>query len=739
MIGQTISHYKILEKLGEGGMGVVYKAQDTKLGRPVALKFFPPDLCSDRQRKDRFIQEARIASSIDHPNVVAIYEIDEVENDNLFIAMAYYRGDTLDRRIKKGPLKLEEAIEIAIQVAQGLSKSHGLGIVHRDIKPSNILITEDGTAKILDFGVATLNASDVEYRSELSVAGTLPYMSPEQIRGESTDFRTDVWSLAVVLYEMVTAQTPFTQEYEHAIRYSIENEKQPHVGDLAKNISSELDSILAKALEKDRENRFQRLEEMIDRLDLLRNHLRTTIGDQKPTIAVMPFADLSPQHDQEYFCDGLTEELINALARISELRVSSRISSFQFKGKAVDIRLIGERLNVKTVVEGSVRKSGDNLRITAQLVDVSNGYQLWSERFDRKFLDIFAIQEEIAQKIVQTLKIKLLPGLGGRLVKRSTDNLAAYNLYLEGRYYWNKRTAEGLRKSIELFQQAVEKDPQYALAYTGIADAYSLMDQYGTLPLRESVQRAEAAAKRALELDDQLAEAHASAAQVEVSYNWNYVEAEKQLRKAILLNPNYATAHHWLAFCLTPVGAHDEALREIIKALELDPLSLILNRDKGIVLYYARQYDQAIAQANKVLEMDPHFALAHRLLAIAYERKGMYAESLKENRIWGDLTKDDLRTQAALGHVYAVSGQKNEALKIVQRLEQEIPSRKDLTSTVGLIYTGLGEIDRAFEWLDKAFENRSGPLGMIKVDPKLDTLRSDQRFAALLKKMGLER
>ncbi len=719
-------------------MGVVYKAQDTKLDRPVALKFFPPDLCTDLERKSRFVKEAKIASSIDHPNVVAIYEIDEAANDNLYIAMAYYRGETLDAKIKKGPLNLSEAVGIALQIARGLAKAHELGIIHQDIKPSNILITSDGVAKILDFGVATLNEPSVDYRTGTSLAGTLPYMSPEQIQGEPTDFRTDIWSLGVVLYEMLSGRLPFSGQYEQAIRYSILNEKYAPIDSLPSHISSDLQFLLDKALQRKPADRFQRADELIPLLQTIKVRNESIVGDRRPAIAVLPFVDLSPQHDQEYFCDGLAEELITALAKVDGLRTTSRISSFQFKGKAVDIRHIGEQLNVKTVVEGSVRKSGDNLRITAQLVDVSNGYQLWSERFDRKLLDVFAIQEETAQKIVQTLKIKLLPGLSGRLVKRSTDNLAAYNLYLEGRYYWNKRTAEGLLKSIELFQHAVEKDPQYALAYTGIADAYSLMDQYGTLPLRESVQRAEAAAKKALELDDQLAEAHASAAQVEVSYNWNYVEAEKQLRQAILLNPNYATAHHWLAFCLTPVGAHDEALREITKALELDPLSLILNRDKGIILYYARQYDQAIAQANKVLEMDPNFALAHRLLAIAYERKGLYAESLKENRIWGDLTKDDLRTQAALGHVYAVSGQKNEAMKIVQRLEKEIPSRKDLTSTVGLIYTSLGEIDRAFEWLDKAFENHSGPLGMLKVDPKWDTLRSDPRFVSLLKKMKLD-
>jgi serine/threonine-protein kinase len=563
-------------------------------------------------------------------------------------------------------------------------------------------------------------------------------MSPEQLRGETVDLRTDVWSLAVVLYEMITGRPPFTLEYEQAIRYSVQNVKQASIDGIPKNVSSELHAILDKALEKQRENRFQGLDEMITRLKAVRDQLVSPIGDQKPAVAVLPFADLSPQHDQEYFCDGLTEELINALAKVGELRVSSRISSFQFKGKAVDATHIGERLSVQTIVEGSVRKSGENLRITAQLVDVSTGYQLWSERFDRKLLDIFTIQEEIAEMIVRTLKIKLLPEQRGTLVKRSTNNLAAYNLYFEGRYYWNKRTSEGLKKAIRLFEQAIEKDPQYALAYTGIADSYSLMDQYGTLPLRESVQLAKAAAMKALELDSQLAEAHTSLAEIEMSYNWNWFAAEQRLKQSIALNPNYATAHHWLANCLSVLGRTEEAFAEIDKALELDPFSLIMIRDKGILFYYARLYDEAIVQANKVLEMDSTFALAHRLLAIVYERKGMYGESIAENRMWGNLTKDDLRTEAALGHVYAVSGKKEDALKVIARLEREISTRKDLTFAIALIYTGVREINWAFEWLQKAYDNRSGALGALKVDPKLDGLRSDPRFGDLLKKMGLD-
>ncbi len=739
MIGQTISHFKILDKLGEGGMGVVYKAHDVKLNRPVALKFFPNNLCGDAALKARFVQEARVASSIDHPNVVAIYEIEEVETGDLFIAMAYYQGETLEQKIREGFLKFDAAIDIALQIAQGLARSHELGIVHQDIKPANILFTQDGTAKILDFGVASLHESAAQNDGTITMAGTLPYMSPEQIRGEPVDRRTDIWSLAVVLYEMVSGRLPFTRDYESAIQYSILNEKQPPVDGLPKNVSEEFHRILDKALEKNAERRFQTIDELIAQLKSLRTRDTTHDVDLKPTIAVLPFVDLSPQRDQEYFCDGLTEELINALAKLGDLRVTSRISTFQFKGAGEDIQHIGERLKVKTVLGGSVRKSGDRLRITAQLVDVANGYQFWSERYDRTMLDIFSIQEEIAQMIVQTLKIRLLPEQTQKLVKHSTDNLEAYSLYLEGRYHWNKRNNESLTKAIELFKRAIEKDPLYALAYTGVADSYSLLDQYGTLPLRESIWLARAAAVKALELDDQLAEAHTSLAEVEMSYEWNWSSAERRLRNAVALNPNYATAHHWLATCLMTVGQFEESFAEINRALELDPLSLIMIRDKGVIFYYARQYDHAIKQARKTLDLDPNFALAHRLLAIAYERKGKYDEAAAENQIWGDLTNDRPRTQASLGHLAAVSGNTEHALKVLQQLEMEIPSRKDLAYPVALIYTGLRETEQTFKWLDIAYDNRSGALGTIKVDPKLDGLRSDPRFPQILRKMGLDK
>ena len=737
MIGQNISHYTIVDKLGEGGMGVVYKAHDVKLDRPVALKFFPHDICADSALKARFVREARVASSIDHPNVVSIYEIDEVDSGDLFIAMAYYPGETLEQKIRDGSLAFNDAIEIALQIAAGLSRSHELGIIHQDVKPANVLFTHDGIANILDFGIASLHESAVQTDSTFPMAGTLPYMSPEQVRGEPADHRTDVWSLAVVLYEMMSGHLPFSREYESAIQYSILNEKHPPIDGLPAGLSDDVHRILDKALEKSADRRFQSIDELVTELTSLRTQGPRAPADQKPTIAVLPFVDLSPERDQEYFCDGLTEELINALAKFGDLRVTSRMSTFQFKGTSEDIRHIGERLKVKTVLGGSVRKSGDQLRISAQLVDVTSGYQLWSERYDRTMLDIFTIQEEIAQMIVQTLKIKLLPDQTRRLVRHSTENLEAYSLYLEGRYHWNKRSDEGLKRAIDLFKQAITKDPLYALAYTGVADSYSLLDKYGTLPLRESVWLARAAAVKALELDDQLAEAHASLAEVELSYEWNWASAERRLRKAVELNPSYATAHHWLSTCYMTMGRFDEAFTEMNRALQLDPLSLIMIRDKGVIFYYARQYDHAIKQARRTLDLDPGFALAHRLLAIAYERKGRFDEAVAENRIWGDLTRDRHRTNAALGHLEAVRGNRELAFGYLQQLELEIHTRKDLAYGVALIYAALGETDRAFEWLNISYDNRSGAMGTIKIDPKMDSLRPDPRFQEILKKMGL--
>ncbi|MFQ5641552.1 MAG: protein kinase, partial [bacterium] len=498
MIGQTISHYRILEKLGEGGMGVVYKAKDTKLKRTVALKFLPPDLTRDDEAKERFMLEAQAASALDHPNICTIHEIDETKDGQLFIAMACYQGETLKQRLEsvgangRSPLPVAEAIEIVIQIAHGLAKAHEQGIVHRDIKPANIMVTTDGIVKILDFGLAKLTGA-TQLTKTGTTLGTVAYMSPEQAQGVTVDHRTDIWSLGVVLYEMVSGELPFRGEYEAAVIYSILNEAPEQETAIPAN----LQQIVAKALAKEPEERYQQMDELLADLNSLKKELESeatkeTAAEEKaaPSIAVLPFVDMSPEKDQEYFCDGMAEDLIDTFTKLEGLQVVSRTSAFQFKGKELSIQKIGAELKVNHVLEGSVRKAANRLRITAQLINVADGYHLWSEKYDRELEDVFAIQDDIASTIVNTLKVKLVGEPEVPLIKRYTENLEAYQLYLKGRYFWNKRHQGELQQAMAFFNQTIEKEPTHALAYTGLADSFFIIGHYCYLPPKEAFLKA---------------------------------------------------------------------------------------------------------------------------------------------------------------------------------------------------------------------------------------------------------
>ncbi len=744
MIGKTISHYKILEKLGEGGMGVVYKAEDTRLKRTVALKFLAPVVLTSEEEAARFANEARAAAALDHPNICTIHEIDHSDGQT-FIAMGYVEGKSLRDKIASGPLNVDKAIDIAIQIAEGLREAHEKGIVHRDIKSGNIMVTGKGQAKIMDFGLAKMTKGQFTNKKRTTL-GTAAYMSPEQARGEEVDQRTDIWSLGVVLYEMISGQLPFRGEYEQAIIYSILNEEPQPVTDLRPGLPQGIERILDKALAKDSDKRYQQAAGILADLKASAEELKLVAAGElpKPSIAVLPFTNLSADPEQQYFCDGMAEEIINSLAQVEGLRVVARTSAFSFRERQVDIREIGKELNVRTLLEGSVRKAGNRVRITAQLVSVADGYHLWSEKYDRDVgqlccpEDIFAIQDEISLAIVDRLKVKLLGEEKAKLLKRHTGNLDAYDLYLKGRYFWNRRTEADIKKSIEYFNQAIHTDPRYALAYAGLADSYITLQDYSSVPPQQLHPKAKEAAEKSLEIDGTLAEAHTSMGQVAFRY-WDWKGAEKEYKRALELNPNYPTAHHWYALLLMYSGRFDEAVYQIEKALALDSLSLVINRNVALVLFYARRYDQALTALQKTFELDPNFSLVHATLGRIYLQKSRYEEALAEAQKEKELLRGwDQQLESWIGITYARMGRKKEAREVLEDFIRRSEETYVSPYYIAELCFGLGEKESGFRWLEKAYQERDSCLLEIKVDPGFDSVRDDPRFKVLLKKVGLE-
>jgi len=740
MAARHISKYTLRDKLGEGGMGVVYKAEDTQLKRTVALKFLNPDAFGSDEDKQRFIREAQIGASLDHPNICTVYEIDE-RDDEVFIAVAYIEGVSLDVKVQSGPLDIAEAVQIATQVARGLSAAHDKGIVHRDIKSSNILLTNDGLVKITDFGLAKL-VGDGEMSGRI-IAGSTAYMSPEQARADEVDLRTDIWSLGVVLFEMLTGVLPFRGDFEAALMYSILNEEPRHITGLRPAVPVDLKRVINKMLAKNPDDRFQTAEEARAALAEVKRVLEDSgvkpPTGGKPSIAVLPFVDMSPDGDQEYFCDGIAEEITSALTKLEGLRVVARTSAFSFKGKNVGIPDIGLRLGVETLLEGSVRKAGNKLRIAVQLTSAKDGYDLWSEQYDREFEDIFAIQDEIRLAIVDQMKVTLLHEDRAALVKRHTVDPEAYSLYLRGRFFWSKRTEDGYRKALDYFKQAIAKDPSYALAYVGIADCYDLLGWYDYLAPDEAFPKARAAAHKAMEMDERLAEAHATAGWICANYDWSWGCAESNYKQALKLNPGYATAHQWYAEYLSYMGRHEEAIKHAEEAVQLDPLSIIINCDLGQVLYYAREYDRAIEQLGRTLEMEPGFSISHYFLAFAYLQRRNHTGALQAAQKALVLSGGEGPLNVAqLGLVHAFAGNADEARAALATLSELSDKRYVSPFSVALVHMGLGQIDEAFEWLNKAHEARDHWLETLKVHPVLDTLRMDPQYEGLLAKMQLE-
>ncbi|MHC4805621.1 MAG: protein kinase domain-containing protein [Planctomycetota bacterium] len=789
MIGQTISHYRILEKIGEGGTSAVYKAEDTTLKRHVALKFPSAQILADQVKRTRFIHEARAAAALDHPNICTLYEIGETE-EKTFISMAHIDGQSLFDKIRSGPLGLNETIDISIQAAQGLCEAHEKGIVHRDIKSANIMVTENGQVKIMDFGLAKLAGETTETRLTQAgaIMGTVDYMSPEQARGEAVDYRTDIWSLGVVMYEMLTGQLPFKGGNAQAVIHSILYEEPKCLRDLRRDVPTSLEQAVQKMIEKDPSKRYDGMKALIAELKSLSLKLslskervvskrtklkavgvvaailacvgifallylrpwavqqqvvpltKTVEEESLPSIAVLPFVNMSADPEQEYFCDGMAEELINALTKIKDLRVIARTSAFSYKGKDVKARDIGSQLNVATILEGSVRKADNRLRITAQLVDTKGGHHLWSERYDRDMGDVFAIQDEITLAIVDKLKPKLLGQEKARLTKRQAVDLQAYNLYLQGLYFQKKQTEVAAKKAVEYFEQAIEKDPNYAPAYAELALSYFWLPFLSPLPSKQAVPRAREMALKALEIDETLAEAHASLGYIKSGYDWDWVGGEREYKRAIELNPGYATAHEAYSYNLLLTARFDEALKEIEQALELDPVSVPTNRNLALVCRFAKQFDRAIEASKRAVAMNPSTMYVHLELGLAYLAKSMYEEALiefqKEQEVSG---KAHAWAETHTGWTYVEMGKPDEAQKLLYKLLERSKTEYVSPYTLACFHFVLGKNDEGFKLLNRAFKEGDQKLCFLKIGPLFDSVRSDPRYTALLKKMNLDK
>jgi serine/threonine protein kinase/tetratricopeptide (TPR) repeat protein len=794
MVGQHIGPYEVVSRIGTGGMGEIYLAKDARLGRKIALKLLPSLFTREPDRLRRFRQEARAVSALNHPNILTIHEIGQ-QDDAHFIATEYIEGQTLRERMANSSMKLLEVLDVAIQVASALAAAHKAGIVHRDVKPENVMLRADGYVKVLDFGIAKLTEKPSEgvpsnsdaatlVRTEPGmVMGTVTYMSPEQARGLPVDARTDIWSLGVVLYEMLAGHVPFEgPTISHVIVSILENKPVPLVGH--REAEAELRRIVRKALHKDRERRYRTINDLLIDLRNLRQDLAFKARLKRParsdkgsaglshaggqpevgsavrpqglsnfgrpaaygkqrsrraidSLAVLPLANAGDDQNTEYLSDGITESVINSLSQLPGLRVVPRSTMFRYKGQEVDPQEVGWALNARAVITGRVRQVGDRLIIGIELVDVANDAQLWGESFNRKLSDIFEVQDEIAREVTEKLRLKLSGTEKRRLAKRPTEKTEAYQLYLKGRYHWNKRTEEALKKGIEYFQQAIEVDPTYALAFAGIAESFAALNSFGDLRPEECAPLAKSAAIKALELDDTLAEARTSLAYVKMAYDRDWSGAEADFKRALKLNPNYATAHDWYSAYLAGIGRQSEAAEEIRRAQELDPLSLIVNTGVGRQLFLAREYDLAIEQCLKTLELEPSFAPARWFMGRALGQQGKFDESISELKKAVEYSGGRTLMLASLGHAYAVSGRTAEAHEILERLQELSETRYVLPVGLAFVHAGLGKSEQAFHWLDKAYTDRASWMIFLKLEPEFDRLRPDPQFAELIRRMGL--
>jgi serine/threonine protein kinase/tetratricopeptide (TPR) repeat protein len=742
MIGKTISHYKILDKIGEGGMGVVYKAEDTKLKRTVALKFLPPELMKDPEAKERFIQEAQAAAALDHPNICTVHEIDE-SDDQAYIAMAFVKGQTLKDKIKAGQLELNEVLQIATQIAEGIRAAHKKGITHRDIKPANIMLTEEGLVKIMDFGLAKLSWG-VDLTKTATVMGTVAYMSPEQACGEKVDLHSDIWSFGCVLYEMLSGRRPFKSTHEQAAIYSILNEEPEPISRVRKDVPFGVEKILETCLQKDPLNRYVDMEALIsdlkfiDMMDRTQTIRSIPTEEGPPSIAVLPFVNMSADPEQDYFCDGLAEELINSLTKIKDIKVVARTSAFAFKGKTIDVREIGKKLNVEKVLEGSVRKSGNRLRITAQLINVADGFHLWSEKFDREMEDVFAIQDEISLAIVDNLKLRLLKKEEEALLKRYTEDPEAYNLYLKGIYNLRMYTAEGFQEAIKYFEQTLKKDPNYAFAYYGLAEVFYAISYWANVPPHEAYPKAKEYAKKAIDMDEDIGEAHAALGLVYTFYDWDWSEASRELKKALELNPSSAIIHMSYSWFLSLTEKHEEAIFEAKRAQELDPLSPLIISHIGLACVYGSQYDKAIHELKAGMILAPDFYLMHYYLGMAYRAKSMRKEAIAEYEKAVNLSGKAPWPALMLATNYFESGLTSQGEELLRNLEQR--AKQEYLPPLGFtyIYYVRNDLEKAYHWTERACEEKDSFLPWCAIIPIEDyQIFREPSLKALGKEYGL--